>query len=281
MEFAECLKNISWDELESTVGPKVFQRGEGYFKSGRVKNLAVTPLGLIADVEGGDSYISLVSFGKTPEDPELSLRCTCPYGSGCKHAVAVILAYVDSIKKNKRVPEVTSSDVRIKRLTEGPRRDDLEEERKLSEKTSKSNPSQDIAEFLSKLSKEALIEMVLQLSSSYPEFRQDLLDRSRLSSGRIMEIASSIRKELKSVMSEPAWHSHWSDEGQLADFSRIEKNLFSIFETEAQITGSWERLVRFLVENKQYEKARAAAEEGIWAIGDKWPGITHSLRKES
>lgn len=423
MKFERNLKNISWNELESWVGPRVLQRGESYFKSGRVKNLATCPEGLIANVKGSDDYITLVSFGQSSNDSEISFNCTCPYGLGCKHAVAVVLTYIDLIKKGKKVPEVSPSDTRLKRLKEGPRRDDLEDDFEDDDEikeTITADPSTDITAFLGKYSKDKLVEMILQLSSSNPTLRQELLDRSRLSSGKTNEIASSIRKEIISIMSEPSWHSHWSDEGSLADFSRVKKNLSNLFdkgafdvvvdltkfllgrasdyieqcnddgdsagqiadclhigfralknsslsdfekllfaissqlednydicreasevidaihdkgiwsqiadhffkqlktlkpsdknenfnrnymrdrisnilahaleksertneilplyENEAKVTGSWERLVHFLVEGRQYEKARAAAEEGIQAIGNKWPGITNSLR---
>lgn len=424
MKFARNLKDISWNELEDWVGSRVLQRGESYFKSGRVKNLATCPDGLLANVEGSDDYITLVSFGQSSNDSELNFNCTCPYGLGCKHAVAVILTYIDLIKKGKKVPDVPSSDTRLKRLREGPRRDDLEDDfeddEEIKETTTKTDPSADIAAFLGKYSKDKLVEMILQLSSSNPTLRLELLDRSRLSNGKTNEIASSIRKEIISIMSEPSWHSHWSDEGSLADFSRVEKNLSNLFdkgaygvileltkfllgraysyieqcnddgdsagqiadcldigfralknsslsdfekllfainsqleddygicrgasevidvildkdiwsqiadhffkqlktmkpsdkkddfsrnykrdrisnilahalelsgrtnevltlyESEAKVTGSWERFVHFLVEGKEYEKARTAAEEGIQAIGDKWPGITDSLR---
>ncbi len=233
MKFEKNLKDISWNELESRVGLRVLQRGESYFKNGRVKNLATCPDGLIANVEGSDDYITLVSFAQNPEKPDLNFKCTCPYGSDCKHAVAVVLTYVDSIKKGKKIPEATTKDSRLKHIKEGPRRDDLEDDFEEAEdrreKFSKNDPNKDITEFLEKYSKDALIEMILQLSSSYPALRQDLLDRSRLSSGKTKEIASSIRREITSIMSEPAWQSHWSDEGNLADFSRVEKNLLNLF----------------------------------------------------
>jgi len=419
MKFEKQLKNISWNKLERLVGPQILQRGENYFKKGKVRNLAVCSEGLIANVIGSDDYITLVSFEENRDNPELQFQCTCPYGSGCKHSIAVVLAYIDSIKKGKHVPEVSSSDNRLKQIKEGRRRDDLEEDF-MNEMSVKTNPVKDISEYLAKYSKEALIEMIIKLSASHPNLQEELMDLSRLSSGKTTEIASSIRKEISSIMSEPAWHSHWSDEGNLADFSRVEKNLLNlcnkgdydivveltkflferaytyieqcnddgnsacqiteclnigfralknstlpdfekllfaissqleddydlcqeasevidsihdknvwskiadhfykqlktiptqenedgfirnyqrdkisnilahalsqsertdeilpIYENEAKITGSWERLVFFLIENNQPEKARAAAEEGIKIIGKNWPGITNSLR---
>ena len=103
--------------------------------------------------------LQLHTFGQNPEQPDLNFRCTCPYGSGCKHAIAVVLTYVDSIKKRKKIPEVAPTDSRLKRIKEGPRRDDLEDDfeeaEDRTEKSTTSDPSKDVTEFLAKHSKDA------------------------------------------------------------------------------------------------------------------------------
>jgi uncharacterized Zn finger protein len=48
---------------------------------------------------------------------------------------------------------------------------------------------------------------------------------------------------------------------------------------EARATGSWQRYVKRLIASKKRSEARAAAEEGIKQLGNKWPGITKSLRE--
>ncbi len=247
MKANQILKNMSWTDLQSKFGPRILGRGESYFKSKRVTNLRTCSEGLLADVQGSERYVTLVSFPKKREKG-ISTDCTCSYGSGCKHAVAVILAYVDCVKKKRTVPEAKPSDSGLKLLKDGPRQDDLEDdfdddsdyddddlfsEPKRSKKgtksaatrSTKSDPRQDILEYLDKHSKGELVEMIMQMSLAHSDLRQDLLDRSRLSSGKTKQIVSSIRKEILAIMSEPAWHNHWSGEGNLGDFSRVTKNL--------------------------------------------------------
>lgn len=434
---------MSWNDLESYFGSRIFGRGESYFKGKRVTNLRTCSDGLLAEVQGSEKYVTLVTFPEK-EDGNFTTACTCPYGSGCKHSVAVILTYVDHVKKKTIIPEAKPNDSALKLLKEGPRQDDLEDDfdddtdydddnlffepeesvrggKSYNTQSTKTDPNQDILEYLENYSKKALIELIVQISLDNSDLRQDLLDRSRLLSGKTKQLVSSIRKEISAIMSEPAWQNHWSDEGNLADFSRVEKNLknllsqgeydaivdimkfmlkgtvsyvescnddgdsasqvgscleigfkalkkcswttfdklifaleavvtddydichgasdfidsekdtsvwskvadhfskkleglpkqkdnddfrrnykrdrisnvliqclqkagrqdeiLGICESEARITCSWQRLVYKLIENKQFEKAKESAEEGIKSLGNKFPGITNSLRE--
>ncbi len=62
-----------------------------------------------------------------------------------------------------------------------------------------------------------------------PSPRASLARNSRpkggLAGGNVSRIVSSLRREIANVTSEPSWRSHWSDEGEVADLSRIEKNM--------------------------------------------------------
>jgi len=49
------------------------------------------------------------------------------------------------------------------------------------------------------------------------------------------------------------------------------------YETEARTTGSYERLVRFLIDQKRYDDAERWAREGIATTGKKLPGIASML----
>jgi uncharacterized Zn finger protein len=55
-----------------------------------------------------------------------------------------------------------------------------------------------------------------------------------------------------------------------------EGELRTLYESEAQATGSYERLVKFLLEKKHYEDAERWAREGIAATSAKLPGIAMS-----
>ena len=51
----------------------------------------------------------------------------------------------------------------------------------------------------------------------------------------------------------------------------------AIYETEARTTGSYERLVRHLIAEKQFEDAERWAKEGIDKTREKWPGVASML----
>jgi len=58
-----------------------------------------------------------------------------------------------------------------------------------------------------------------------------------------------------------------------------ENEIFAVCEREARATGSYERLVRRLIEKKQYDEAERWAAEGIEKTAAKLPGIASSLGK--
>jgi uncharacterized Zn finger protein len=85
------LKQLTWDDLEEWAGSRVLGGGQDYERSRRVEGLAQTRKGeIVAWVQDG----------------ELVSTCTCPYGATCKHAVAVVLEYLDQPEKNIEVPKI-------------------------------------------------------------------------------------------------------------------------------------------------------------------------------
>ena len=89
-------EGLTWNDLTAWAGNKIVDRGKSYQRSGYVEDLARTPDGsLVAWVEGTKRYAVRVFF----EDDELESICTCPYWDTCKHAVAVVVEYLDSLKR--------------------------------------------------------------------------------------------------------------------------------------------------------------------------------------
>ncbi len=83
------------DAMLALVGARTFERGEAYFREGRVSGLARQASSLSAVVRGGAEYRVRVWV----KDDALAYACTCPAGADgafCKHAVAVGLAWVES-----------------------------------------------------------------------------------------------------------------------------------------------------------------------------------------
>jgi uncharacterized Zn finger protein len=56
------------------------------------------------------------------------------------------------------------------------------------------------------------------------------------------------------------------------------EEVISLCETEAEKTGSYDRLVKRLIAAQRYEEAERWIQEGIQATKEKWPGITSGLR---
>lgn len=83
------------DAMLALVGARTFERGEAYFREGRVADLARQASSLSAVVRGGAEYRVRVWV----KDDGLAYSCTCPAGADgafCKHAVAVGLAWVEA-----------------------------------------------------------------------------------------------------------------------------------------------------------------------------------------
>jgi uncharacterized Zn finger protein len=227
-------ERLDWDDLEQWAGSKILSRGQGYQRSHRVKELAQTQTGaLVAWVYGEQKYATEVDF----KDGELISVCTCPYGDNCKHAVAVVLEYLDQLKKNREVPQIIEQDQRIGLLQgfadEEDREVDDEEGEEVdtihlvSPKSGKSIPP-NLKGFLEEQTKEQLITLLKDLSKKYPSVREDLQDRQDLSKGSVKRVVSAARKEIHAISSRPGWRNHWNNEGYIPDYSRVKDRLESL-----------------------------------------------------
>ena len=56
-----------------------------------------------------------------------------------------------------------------------------------------------------------------------------------------------------------------------------DEELRALYESEARATGSYERLVNYLLETRRFEDAERWAREGIAATSEKYPGIANHL----
>ena len=56
-----------------------------------------------------------------------------------------------------------------------------------------------------------------------------------------------------------------------------DEELRTLYESEARATGSYERLVKYLLETRRFEDAERWAREGIAATSEKYPGIATHL----
>ncbi len=54
----------------------------------------------------------------------------------------------------------------------------------------------------------------------------------------------------------------------------------ALYEQEARLTHSYERLVRYLIDTQHYEDAQRWAQEGISRTREQWPGIASNLAQQ-
>ena len=100
-------RNLTFDDLREWAGGKILNRGKGYVK--RVDQLSRTRENeLVAWVTGSERYATSVRVA-AKGDPESF--CTCPYEWGpCKHAVAIILAAAERLKRKVPIPTLDEDD---------------------------------------------------------------------------------------------------------------------------------------------------------------------------
>jgi uncharacterized Zn finger protein len=112
---ANPFATLTWDDVDAWAGSTIVARGKTYQRSNRVQKLArTTSGGLVAWVYGTSRYATQVDIKKK----QLTSSCTCPYWSTCKHAVAVLLTYLEALKSQKEIPVVEDDDPRIALIQE-------------------------------------------------------------------------------------------------------------------------------------------------------------------
>jgi uncharacterized Zn finger protein len=240
----DLFKTLTWDDLQQWAGSRILSRGQSYQRSHRVQELAQTQSGeLVAWVQGERRYATQVDF----KGGELISTCTCPYGSTCKHAVAVVLEYLDLLKKKMGVPRIAEQDKRLLLVKKTADEDEWEDEEgewddhedeergeeleaeELPRRTGKATPHA-LKDFLEDQTKEQLIGLLEDLAGKYSSVREDLRDRVDLSKGSVKKLVTAVRKEIHELSSEPAWRNHWNDEGYIPDYSRVKDRLSSLLE---------------------------------------------------
>ena len=117
---AAAWTKLTWDDLDQAFGSRSVQRGRSYQRGGQVRNLAVSSDGrLLAAVQGTHRYVTSAQLdAKKKSHDRIVGICTCPVGSQCKHAVAVIAEYLAQIADGKSPPAAAADDSRWARLTE-------------------------------------------------------------------------------------------------------------------------------------------------------------------
>lgn len=224
-------QNLSWFDLELWAGSKIVSRGKAYQRSKYVRNLALTESGeLVAWVKGSNTYATKVTLSKG----DISSVCTCPYFIACKHAVAVILEYLDCIENDRNVPKAGQNDKRLMLLehseTEDFRDDDLldnesEDVSTASVNSSKSSPEPKLDNYLRKKSKEEMLDLVKGILTGHPEIREDMEYKAWIAGSKPSVLAKAVEREIEKASSEQGWQDYWKHRGFTPDYSRVQSGL--------------------------------------------------------
>src|ERR1700730_13611238 len=158
-------KGLNIRKVRTLAGDLWFARGEAYFQAGRVSDLSEHQGKLSAIVTGTQDYrVQLWT-----EADEIRFRCTCPLGDDerfCKHGVAAALAWLQAAKEDRNLSL--------------PARDSQEN---------------DLREFLERLEKDKLIEMLLREADE----SRGLHERLQLEAARIKPSGVDLRAFRKSI----------------------------------------------------------------------------------
>ena len=226
---------LTWDDLQKWSGSVIVLRGQRYQRSGQVHDLARTSRGgLVACVLGSDRYTTRVE----PENGELVATCTCPYGGVCKHAVAVVLEYLEQVKRKSPIPTVSEQDRRFQLLEhdeeegewdETDEDDSTDEDfvpvpKRIMRKARKTAPDAWLS-CLEQQTQPQLLALLKDLSQRYTDVRQFIQDRHNLSAGAVPKLVKSLRAEIADLSQESGWRNHWSGEGSIPDYSRVRDRL--------------------------------------------------------
>ncbi len=222
-------------DLQEWAGEKALSRGGKYQRQGRVHDLVRKgEKTIIAWVDGTRQYTTAVIL-----DNEISFICTCPVGSACKHAVAVILEYLAFRKENKPVGEIRTGDRRLSllgnRLDSGSALEPAvhqailvsDSEQEMQHGAHKGSPGKPISlrQYLEGLQKEDLLSLIEDLIRRYPLVEQDLIDRKSVASADPHPVLTALLSDIDLITAEYGWSNSWSGESQISDYSPIRKRM--------------------------------------------------------
>ena len=217
---------LTWEDLEEWAGNVIVARGRSYQRSGAVRDLGRAEDGaLVAWVMGTQRYATQV---RTEGKKSLESACTCPYWDTCKHAVAVVLEYLESIKADSAIGQVEEDDLRLLKLEAVEEEcDEEEEEENVKARSGRSKPKKSktafLRPYLQEQTKAELVALVVELAEAHDEVRQSLADHRDLASGQTQKILQMIRREIR-ALEEPVW-DEYDYRGPAANVGRLKAAL--------------------------------------------------------
>jgi len=151
------------DAIKIADTPAIYERGNSYYRSGKVAGIQLENDAIYAVVNGnyGD-YQVLVTIGVNG----LNYDCDCPYdGWGCKHIVAVVLLFANNKEK-------------------------------LLSSSQKATEGETLRETLLRLKKAELVDIITAAAKANATFRRQLMMRFDLHTESVI---NELRKEIKAA----------------------------------------------------------------------------------
>ncbi|MEI6840104.1 MAG: SWIM zinc finger family protein [Methanomicrobiales archaeon] len=223
--------NLSWNDLGAWAGPKTLARGRKYQHEHRVEDIArASGDELVAWVEGSERYATTITTG----DGNLRSWCTCPVGTSCKHAVAVVLEYLESLKNNVPVRPLADNDPRLlifARFMPG-NETDLPFAKDTQHKTIREisgnresrcdlSTEEKLHVYFNGLTKADLVEVLDKICKEAPEIGQDILARNVLVSAAPEALLESLVTDIAMLAREPGMEVYGKWRSAATDYSSM------------------------------------------------------------
>ncbi len=229
----ERFKQLTWADVQRWAGDTIASRGRSYQRSDAVEKLALTPAGaVIAWVQGTETYATLVDI----EGGNLTSACSCPYDGTCKHAVAVVLEYMERLDQDGEVPATTAGDARLALLGQAAAGEPVEDEdadeqdEQVSDERMPRAVPKGVRSYLEQQTKEQLVALLEDMAGRYPSVSEALKDRADLSKGTVARMVTDARKQIAVLSANPGWSHHWDDEGYVPDYSGVRDRLQALLD---------------------------------------------------
>ena len=159
------------DALKIADTSAIYERGESYYRSGKVTNMQIEHDAIYAVVKGNYAdYQVQIAVGVNG----LNYDCDCPYdGWGCKHIVAVVLLFANHKEK-------------------------------LLSESQKTTEGEILKETLLKLKKAELVDIIAEAAKLHSPFRRQLMMRFDLHTETVInELTKEIEKAFSDVGAAP------------------------------------------------------------------------------
>lgn len=232
----KTFEHLSWLDLEAWAGSRTLTKGRSY--KTRVDQLCLTSKGgLLAWVKGSERYATYVEY-----EQSLTSKCSCPIGQRCKHTVAVIVHYLDLVKKGKSLPLAKDDDERFAKLERSYAEncpnaqpsdpyfayDDEDEDDLPQYYAVKANhQAESLEEFLARQNKTSLEQLLLKFAQNYPDVRNALEDQLQASQGVNKGLLRQLHSDIENL-DKIDWNDSYYGRGYAAPSVDLERLAFRL-----------------------------------------------------